>query len=190
MSGANAKPQHQIVGALCLGEYGKLVDLSKEPKILTTVQGLFKSGEDNVRTAASICLGNVSIGNPDFFLDKVFTLVKQASEAQKYLFLNTIKEIVLHDSKCLEMYLGDLIDLLMNHATTKDELVKSTVAESLGRLLPAYPGDIGNAIEEGLRAGAPSQKATLARSVKYGGDKCEDQLQVEMIAAALLGLEG
>ena len=106
---------------------------------MTTVQGLFKSGEDNVRTAASICLGNVSIGNPDFFLDKVFTLVKQASEAQKYLFLNTIKEIVLHDSKCLEMYLGDLIDLLMNHATTKDELVKSTVAEAMGRLLPAYP---------------------------------------------------
>ena len=78
----------------------------------------------------------------------------------------------------------------MNHATQKDELVRSTVAESMGRLLPAYPQEIGNAIEEGLRAGAPLQKATLAKSVKYGGAKCDDQLIVEMIAAALLGLEG
>ena len=153
MSGASAQPQHQIVGALCLGQYGKLVDLSKEAKIIPTVQGLFKSSEDNVRIAASICLGNVAIGNPDFFLDKVFTLVKQSSEVQKYLFLNTIREIILHDSKCLEMYLDQLIDLLMVHATHKDELIRSTVAESMGRLLPVYPQFIGNAIEDGLRSG-------------------------------------
>ena len=88
-----------------MGQYGKLVDLSKEAQIIPTVQGLFKSTDDNVRIAASICLGNVAIGNPNFFLDKVFTLVKQSSELQKYLFLNTIREVILHDSKCLESYL-------------------------------------------------------------------------------------
>ena len=186
MSGASAQPQHQIVGALCLGQYGKLVDLSKEAKIIPTVQGLFKSSEDNVRIAASICLGNVAIGNPDFFLDKVFTLVKQSSEVQKYLFLNTIREIILHDSKCLEMYLDQLIDLLMVHATHKDELIRSTVAESMGRLLPVYPQFIGNAIEDGLRSGAPLQKATLAKSVKYGGGKCGDQMMVTMVAEGLI----
>jgi len=66
-------------------------------------------------------------------------------------FLNTIREIILHDSKCLEMYLDQLIDLLMVHATHKDELIRSTVAESMGRLLPVYPQFIGNAIEDGLR---------------------------------------
>ena len=102
MASPQAKPVHQIVGALCLGEYGKLVDLSQEAKIIPTVQGLFQSGEDNVRIAASICLGNVAIGNPNFFLDKVFSLVKQSKDAQKYLFLNTIREIIVHDSSCLE----------------------------------------------------------------------------------------
>lgn len=37
MASPQAKPVHQIVGALCLGEYGKLVDLSKEAKIIPTV---------------------------------------------------------------------------------------------------------------------------------------------------------
>jgi len=116
-SSPQSKPNHQIVGALCLGEYGKIVDLSKEAKILQTVQGLFQSPEDNVRIAASICLGNVAIGNPSFFLDKVFSLVDQSKDAQKYLFLNTIREIIIHDVNCLAMYIGKLCDLLMKHCT-------------------------------------------------------------------------
>ena len=69
-----------------------------------------------MRIAASICLGNVAIGNPNFFLSKVFSLVEQSKDAQKYLFLNTIREIIIHDSKCLESYLGKLIELLMSHS--------------------------------------------------------------------------
>jgi len=61
-----------VKGSLCLGEYGKKVDLSTLANIIDTVSSLFKVQNEEVRTAASICLGNISIGNPDFFLQRVF----------------------------------------------------------------------------------------------------------------------
>jgi hypothetical protein len=57
-----------IVGALSLGEFGKMNDLKGIKDILNTVSSLFKSQNEEVKTAGSICLGNISVGNPDFFL--------------------------------------------------------------------------------------------------------------------------
>ena len=58
-----------------MGEYGKKDDLSGIPKIIEIVSSLFTSVNEDVRTAGSICLGNISIGNTDFFLERVFALV-------------------------------------------------------------------------------------------------------------------
>jgi len=57
-------------------------------------------------------MGNVTIGNPQFFLSQVFRLVRESIEAQKYLFLNTIREIIIVDSGCIRDYLYDITDLL------------------------------------------------------------------------------
>ncbi len=65
-------------GALCLGEIGKKVDMSKIPNIIGTISALFKVDIEAIRTAASICLGNLSIGNPDYFLKEVFVLVDKS----------------------------------------------------------------------------------------------------------------
>jgi hypothetical protein len=34
------------------------------------------------------------VGNPEFFLEKVFKLVDAAEHHEKYLFLNTLREII------------------------------------------------------------------------------------------------
>lgn len=96
--------RHKVVGILSIGQVGKLQDLSSEPRVLATVTNLFKSPNDDVRTAASICLGNVSVGNPGFYLDKMFEFVDKSKDDQKYLFLNTIREIIIHNPACLESY--------------------------------------------------------------------------------------
>ena len=62
----------------------------------------------------------------------------------------------------------------MSHSTHQDELIRSTVAESLGRLFAVYPQDMISAIDDGLKSGAPLMKSTLAKSVKYSGSKCTD----------------
>jgi hypothetical protein len=105
----NAK--NQIKGALCLGEYGKKTDLSGTAKIIDIVSSLFTSANEDVRTAGSICLGNISIGNTDYFLERVFALVDKSQHQEKYLFLNTIREIIIHNSRCLQQYLHRLLPL-------------------------------------------------------------------------------
>ena len=62
------------------------------------------------------------------------------SEAkQKYLFLNTIREIILNDSDCLKDYIKPMQDLLIQQSNNEEESIRSIVAESLGRLFAAYP---------------------------------------------------
>jgi hypothetical protein len=58
-----------------LGEFGKMQDLSGVQGLINSVSNLFKSNNEDVKTAGSICLGNISVGNADFFLEKVFALV-------------------------------------------------------------------------------------------------------------------
>ena len=74
----NNNHQNQVKGALCLGEFGKHQDVSGIQGIIDIVSGLFKVAHEDVRTAGSICLGNISVGNTDFFLKKVFALVDQS----------------------------------------------------------------------------------------------------------------
>ncbi len=101
-------------GCLCLGELGQLQDLSSLNDIFGRVSQLFKAQDDAIRTAASICLGNLSVGNPDFFLEKVFKLVDAAQHHEKYLFLNTIREIIIHNPKCLKPFIAKLLPLLID----------------------------------------------------------------------------
>jgi len=87
--------------------------LSSLNDIFGRVSQLFKAQDEAVRTAASICLGNLSVGNPDFFLEKVFKLVDAAQHNEKYLFLNTIREIIIHNPKCLKPFIFKLLPLLI-----------------------------------------------------------------------------
>ena len=140
------------MGALTIGEYGKINDLSGEQRILTMVQRLFVHPQEDVKFAASICMGNVSIGNPEYFLPKVFELVNNSQEAQKNLFLNTIREIIIVDSKCLKEYTFDLNTLLMGHTTSESQQIRNIVAEILGRLLADFPDEMFDSVDGALKS--------------------------------------
>ena len=71
-------PDHQIKGALILGEVGKLIDTSKNSEVIQILPGLFKGSSEDSKIAASIGLGNVSIGNPQHYLPLVFNLVDKS----------------------------------------------------------------------------------------------------------------
>lgn len=129
---------HEIQASLALGELGKLVDLSSVANILNSVSALFKAPDESTRIAASISIGNISVGNPDFFLSKVFSLMDAAESSQKYLFLNTIREIIINNSKSLAQFIEKLLPLLIEQSKNQDEQIRSIVAENLGRLFIYY----------------------------------------------------
>ena len=53
--------------------------MSGEARLLPMVQRLFGHQQEDVKTAASICMGNATIGNPSFFLNKVFRFRKSSN---------------------------------------------------------------------------------------------------------------
>lgn len=130
---------------------------------------MFGHQNEQVRQAASISLGNISIGNPEFFLQKVFALVDSSHDKQKYLFLNTVREIIITNAKCLEKYLPRLLPLLESQASHEEESIRSIVAESIGRLFIVYSEDMMDTMERSLADKNPLKRSTYAKSFKYSG---------------------
>lgn len=171
-----------------MGEFGKLTDLSGIQNLIDIVSALFKVLNEDVRTAASICLGNISIGNPDFFLQRVFALVDKSDPQEKYLFLNTIREIIIHNPKCLEHYLTKLLPLLVEHSKNEDEQIRNIVAESIGRLFVIYSRYMTNAIDTSFRSSNTLERATVVKAFKYAAAKETDPMDLENALEHLLKL--
>lgn len=79
--------------------------------------------------------------------------MQTSPEAQKYLFLNTIREIIIEDSHCLQEYILDLTELLVSHTTTDSQQIRNIVAEILGRLLADFPDDMFDVVDAALKSG-------------------------------------
>lgn len=133
-------------------------------------------------------MGNLSIGNPDFFLQRVFALVDKSHHQEKYLFLNTIREIIIHNPKSLELYLSKLLPLLILHSKNEEEQIRNIVAESIGRLFIIYSTDMFNEIEHGLKDQNPQVRSTIVKSFKYAGSKDTDAVQLEICSSELIKL--
>lgn len=68
------------------------------------------------------------------------------------MFLNTIRAIIIADSKCLQDYMMDLTSLLISHTSVDSQQIRNIVAEILGRLLADFPEEILDTVEEGLKS--------------------------------------
>lgn len=90
-----------MIGAQCLGEYAKLVDMSADARVMKAVNELFQSPSIEVRQAASYMLGGVVIGNPAFFIDKLFKLFEDENNKEKQYYLNAIRMIIIANPQCL-----------------------------------------------------------------------------------------
>lgn len=164
--------KYQITGALCLGEFGKIQDLSQQKDIHERIYALIASDQEEVRTASSIALGKMSIGNTTFFVPKVMASIQEPKTKHRYLYLNTIREIILNNSKALEHDVATLTDQLLVLASHKEDRICALVAECIGRLYQVYAFDMNDQIAEGLYEGKLQKKvATVCRSFMYSGQK-------------------
>jgi hypothetical protein len=109
----------------------------------------------------------------------VFSLVDQAGAQEKYLFLNTIREIIIHNSKCLELYLAKLLPLLVEHSKNEDEVIRSVVSESIGRLFIVYSKFMSNDIERSFKSTNNLERATIVKSFKFAASRETDSFDLE-----------
>jgi hypothetical protein len=74
-----SEPGNEIKGCLCLGEIGLIQDLTGLNEIFGRISQHFKAQDEDIGIAASVCLSNLSVGNAEFFLEKVFNFVESAN---------------------------------------------------------------------------------------------------------------
>jgi HEAT repeat protein len=166
----NSNEEDKVKATLTFGEIGQNKDLSKMPDVLEVISKLFQHNNDQVRQAAAISLGILSIGNTNFFLQKVFKLIENSQDQQKYMFLSTVKEIIFIKPECLSQYLNVLMPLYLAQSKCKeekDEPIRNIVAESIGKLFITHPDALSPYLEQSLKSADPSTVATYAKSFKY-----------------------
>jgi hypothetical protein len=117
ISGALGKDENTVLQrTLILGEVGALKDLSSINGIIELMSNMFGDKSDIVRQGAAIGLGSMSIGNTNFFLDQVFSLIKKSNDAAKFMYLSTLREIITIKPECLGQYINVLLPLYLAQA--------------------------------------------------------------------------
>lgn len=77
---------------LAIGEIGRHVDLSKNTGLKSTIEDSFNHSSEEVKSAASYALGNISLGNLREYLPFVLREIESKPKRQ-YLLLHSLKEV-------------------------------------------------------------------------------------------------
>jgi len=89
----------------------------------------------------------MSVGNPSFFVPRVMASIKDPKTKFRYLYLNSIREIVTNDSKALEKDVTTVTEQLLQLANHQEAQIRILVAECIGGLFSEYPIDMGTDLE-------------------------------------------
>ena len=163
----NIKKEHEDnnISVLCIGEIGKMHDLSTIQGLTQALISLFSRKSEDTRICASIALGKIAIGNLERFLPVIFT--EFSVENHRYLLLNSIEEVITFKSERMAPYIGQILPVLLGNAERAEENVRNIAAECLGKLISVSPELIVSEIIQALNSGSVFCKITMASSIKY-----------------------
>ena len=129
---ANLKPadantaHQQTFSLLAIGEIGKHLDLSKINGLKGIILESFNHPSEEVKSAASYALGNISLGNLKEYLPFVLNEIENQPKRQ-YLLLHSLKEIISAQStsdsgiKVLGTYVPAIWQQLFRHCECQEE---------------------------------------------------------------------
>ena len=171
-----------LMGLLCLGEIGRRIDLGKiSNDLFPAVVGAFEGegAPEEIKSAASFCLGGVIVGNLDVFLPIIVREIHDTPR-RRYFLLHALKEAICflggegggggEGEKRLTAHLGDIVPILMdNYCHSEKEGMRSVVAECLGRLGLVSPGIVGDMYNQlvGGGGGDPAVRCTMLLGVRH-----------------------
>ncbi|WWC99318.1 hypothetical protein V866_006219 [Kwoniella sp. B9012] len=159
---------------LCIGEIGRITDLSTIPDLFDKILGFFNNESEEVRSAAAFAAGNLAVGAPKVFLPAIIKHIETVtSEATRLLLLHSLKEVILHSSAAQLELLADSLwkPLFADDVSTKegeigDDGIRNVKAACIGKLTTTAPGKFLPQLQELLRS-SPKNRAIVAAAVRY-----------------------
>lgn len=96
-------------------------------------------------------------------------MIKNSND--KYMYLNTIKEIITNKPESLQNYIGELMPLYISQANNQDEKIRNIVSESIGKLFIKHPNQIVEPLRKAMLNSDELTVATCASSFKFSAHK-------------------
>ncbi|NXI39912.1 CAND1 protein, partial [Galbula dea] len=157
----------KVLAFLSLAEMGRTMNLSAHRELKTVILEAFTSPSEEVKSAASYALGNISVGNLKEYLP--FMLKEIGSQPKRqYLLLHSLKEVISSSpSDSLKPYVEDIWALLFKHCECTEEGTRNVVAECLGKLTLVNPSELLPRLKRQLSSGSPHARSTVVTAVKF-----------------------
>ncbi|XP_022103590.1 cullin-associated NEDD8-dissociated protein 1-like [Acanthaster planci] len=157
----------QLFALLSLGEIGRHVDLSGHPELQKVIVDSFSAPSEEVKTAASFALGNVSVGNLPQYLPFVLDEIENQPKRQ-YLLLHSLKESITPTAvDHLKPFVGSIWTMLFKHCECSEEGTRNVVAECLGKLTLIDPQTLLPQLKECLSSESAFTRSTVVTAVKF-----------------------
>ncbi|KAM8799820.1 cullin-associated NEDD8-dissociated protein 1-like [Eudromia elegans] len=157
----------KVLAFLSLAEMGRTMNLGAQRELKTVILEAFASPSEEVKSAASYALGNVSVGNLREYLP--FMLREIGSQPKRqYLLLHSLKEVIsASPPDGLQPYVEDIWALLFKHCECTEEGTRNVVAECLGKLALVNPSELLPRLKKQLTSGSPHARSTVVTAVKF-----------------------
>ncbi|NXX17054.1 CAND1 protein, partial [Podargus strigoides] len=157
----------KVLAFLSLAEVGRTMNLSAQRELKTVILEAFTSPSEEVKSAASYALGNISVGNLKEYLP--FMLKEIGSQPKRqYLLLHSLKEVISSSpADSLKPYVEDIWALLFKHCECTEEGTRNVVAECLGKLTLVNPSELLPRLKKQLSSGSPHARSTVVTAIKF-----------------------
>ncbi|KIR43743.1 tip120-family protein [Cryptococcus deuterogattii 99/473] len=171
------KETDAYLALLCIGEIGRIVDLSTKTDLFEIILSFFKHDSEEVRSAAAFAAGNLAVGAPAVYVPAIITKISSAKdESERLLLLHAIKEVILHSPSSELESLADTLWAPLFSATdatsaskansTGDDGIRNVIAACIGKLTTTVPAKFLPQLQHLLHS-SPSNRATVAAAVRY-----------------------
>ncbi|XP_010568546.1 PREDICTED: cullin-associated NEDD8-dissociated protein 2 isoform X1 [Haliaeetus leucocephalus] len=157
----------KVLAFLSLAEMGRTTNLSAQRELKTVILEAFTSPSEEVKSAASYALGNISVGNLKEYLPFILKEIGSQPKRQ-YLLLHSLKEVISSSpADGLKPYVEDIWALLFKHCECTEEGTRNVVSECLGKLTLVNPSELLPRLKKQLSSGSPHARSTVVTAIKF-----------------------
>eukprot|EP00735_Rhodelphis_limneticus_P008700 TRINITY_DN21_c0_g1::TRINITY_DN21_c0_g1_i1::g.14884::m.14884 TRINITY_DN21_c0_g1::TRINITY_DN21_c0_g1_i1::g.14884 ORF type:complete len:1250 (+),score=378.72,sp/Q5R6L5/CAND1_PONAB/40.08/0.0,TIP120/PF08623.5/2.3,TIP120/PF08623.5/2e+02,TIP120/PF08623.5/0.78,TIP120/PF08623.5/1e-46,HEAT_2/PF13646.1/3.2,HEAT_2/PF13646.1/8.4,HEAT_2/PF13646.1/2.8,HEAT_2/PF13646.1/3.4e+03,HEAT_2/PF13646.1/38,HEAT_2/PF13646.1/0.13,HEAT_2/PF13646.1/0.15,HEAT_2/PF13646.1/0.00035,HEAT_2/PF13646.1/0.00015,HEAT_2/PF13646.1/0.07 len=171
ITAADSSDSTKLLSLTSLGEIGRHINLSHHAQIRETVSALLDAGSEEIKSAASFALGNITVGALEQFLPALFVDIVEKPNRQ-YLLLHALKEVITRHSsqesaRVLGAYVDKMFGVLFKYCDAEDEGVRNVVAECLGRLVLLDVNFVLPALRERLQSPTPHTRWAMVTALRF-----------------------
>lgn len=157
---------------LSIGEIGRHFDLSSIDQLPQTIIECFNSVSEDVKSAASLALGAVAVGNLTTYLPLILREI-ESQQKKQYLLLHSLKEVITSLSTTpsglsqLLPSVPTIWDQLFKNCECQEEGSRNVIAECLGKLVLVNPEQLLPRLRSALKSPSALMRTTVVASIKF-----------------------